>query len=136
MALCVFTVLLYLLDEEALEQSLEAAFRSLKSGGTLLIDIPSKALFRSSRSEKHDIDRHVTVEHANDAVFTYREKLTIRDEDGERTFTDEFQIRHWPVEKVVETLMKVGFQLEKNFSRELAGSGSQYLLMKKPGGGR
>ena len=49
MALCVFTVLLYLLDEEALEQSLEAAFRALRSGGTLLIDIPSKALFRSSR---------------------------------------------------------------------------------------
>ena len=136
MALCVFTVLLYLLDEEALEQSLEAAFRSLRSGGTLLIDIPSKALFRSSRSEKHGIDRYVTVEHVNDAVFTYREQLTIRDEDGERNFTDEFQIRHWSFEKVVETLMKVGFQLEKNFSRELAGSGSQYLLMKKRQGGR
>jgi len=46
MAICVFTVLIYVLDEESLEESIKVAADLLKSGGLLLIDIPSKAIFK------------------------------------------------------------------------------------------
>jgi len=132
MALCVFTVLLYLLSEDALEQSLEAAFRSLKPGGRFLIDVPSRGIFRSSSFNSPGIERRVTVDSEYDDLFTYREELTITGADGKKTFTDEFQIRNWHVDKVVQILKKIGFELEKDFSREFSASGSQYFLMKKP----
>ena len=132
LALCVFTVLLYLLNEDALEQSLEVAFRSLKPGGRFLIDVPSRGIFRSFSFDSPGIERRVTVDPEYDDLFTYREELTITGADGKKTFTDKFQIRNWPVDKVVQILKKTGFELDKDFSPEFRGSGSQYFLMKKP----
>ena len=53
-ALCVFTVLVYLLDEESLKKSLRAAHNSLKPGGILFIDIPSEFLFEGY-SQNNDL---------------------------------------------------------------------------------
>ena len=41
-ALCVFTVILYLLEETTLRRSFEAAYASLKPDGILILDIPSE----------------------------------------------------------------------------------------------
>ncbi len=50
-ACCVFTVLLYLLDDEQLSASLKAAAASLRPGGRLLLDVPASSLFHGvSRS--------------------------------------------------------------------------------------
>ena len=46
MALCVFTVLLYLLDEDTLRKSIQASAQALHPGGFMLIDIPKKSLFK------------------------------------------------------------------------------------------
>ena len=47
LALCVFTVLLYLLDEAALDAAFQAAAVALRPGGCLLLDIPSRQIFLS-----------------------------------------------------------------------------------------
>ena len=61
MAICVFTVLLYLPDETSLRASLEAAYKSLRSGGYLLIDVPLRDIFNSFQSTTNLVQRDVTV---------------------------------------------------------------------------
>lgn len=131
-ALCVFTVLLYLTDIISLEASLHAAFRSLKPGGLLLIDVPFKGIFSSySRSDNH-IDRKVTVIETSSNIFTYREDLTIKSPKGDASYNDEFQIRYWPEKEVKQALMNAGFHMTEDCSDRFEGTGSSYYLMKKP----
>jgi hypothetical protein len=116
MALCVFTVILYLLNEVVLENSFAAAYKSLKLGGKLLVDIPSKELFTSYLRSSHNFDRHVSVIRNNhDSTYIFRKELTIEREDGYAIcFVDEFNIRHWSDQKVFELLPKIGFEFKEN----------------------
>lgn len=132
LALCVFTVLLYLPDVHSLEASLEAAFRSLKTGGYLLIDIPQRGIFSSYERSDENIDRRVTVTELNKDVFSYREELKVRNPEGESSYEDEFQIRYWPTDEVLKAMEKAGFLMADDCSMQLCGSGSRYFLMEKP----
>jgi SAM-dependent methyltransferase len=132
LALCVFTVLLYLPDAHSLEASLEAAFRSLRAGGHLLIDIPQRGIFSSYERSDEEIDRRVTVKELDKDVFSYREELTVRKSEGESSYVDEFRIRYWPVDEVMMAMEKAGFLMAEDCSDLLCGSGSRYYLMEKP----
>lgn len=131
-ALCVFTVLLYLLDEETLRKSLVAAHASLKPSGMLLIDIPSRAIFQSYSRKDHLIDRTVSVIREQGDVFFYREDLKMRQSNGdESSYSDLFRIRYWPTETVSKVLEEAGFFLDADLSNYFSGTGSHYWLMKK-----
>jgi len=131
-ALCVFTVVLYLLDEESLSKSFMSAYDSLKPGGLLLIDIPSKFIFQGYSRKDHLIDRTVSVNEQHGDVFVYREDLKLRSSDGsESTYSDEFQIKYWSPEMVSMTLKKAGFIDVEVLSNQFPETGSQYWLMKK-----
>lgn len=93
-ALCVFTVLLYLLDEESLNNSLLAAHRALNNDGMLLIDIPSKVLFKSYSRKDDSLERIVSVTQSDDNIYDYREMLKLKGSSGdESTYSDAFKIR-------------------------------------------
>jgi len=131
-ALCVFTVLLYLLDEESLTKALTAAHASLKSGGILLIDIPSKAIFQGYSRCDHLIERSVSVVNQTGDIFIYQEDLKVKQLNGDEVkYSDTFQIRYWPTEKVTEVLAESGFVLEADLSGYFSGAGSHYYIMKK-----
>lgn len=131
-ALCVFTVILYLLDEDALRRSFETANASLKPGGILLLDIPSEAIFRGYSRWDATFERFVTVTHKSERIYTYREKLLVKGEDGEPTlYEDEFLIRHWPSEQVIRILQGAGFSLSEDLSAYFSGTGSNYYILKK-----
>ena len=132
LALCVFTVLLYLPETHSLDASFEAAFRSLRAGGHLLIDIPQRGIFSSYERSDEEIDRRVTVKELDNDVFSYREELTVRKSEEESSYVDEFQIRYWPVDEVMRAMEKAGFLMAEDCSDLLCGSGSHYYLMKKP----
>ena len=131
MAICVFTVLLYLLDETSLRASLEAAYKALRSGGYLLIDVPLRGIFNSFRSNTSLIQRDVTVTPEHDDIYLYEEKSTLTRDGHETLYTDQFNIRYWNPEKVLQVLTETGFSLKEDISEDFTGSGSEYFLMQK-----
>jgi len=131
-ALCVFTVILYLIDEESLKRALNAAYGALRPGGVLLLDIPSEAVFRSYSAQGPSFERTVTVTLQRDSIYNYREEVQIL-ENGEETkrYVDEFPIRHWPVGQVVGFLEEIGFVFQRDLRSEFSNTGSAYFLYQK-----
>ncbi len=134
-ALCVFTVVSYLPDVDSLAASLLAAFRSLKPGGQLLIDVPSRNIFASYSRSDNQIHRKVTVQETAPNVFSYHEELVIRTSEGESSYKDDFQIHYWQASEVITALENAGFCMIKDCSDRFAGTGSNYYLMQKPAKG-
>lgn len=131
-ALCVFTLLSYFLDEESLERALSVAYAVLKPDGKLLVDIPSRAIFQSYSASDNLIERSVSVIPENGNTYRYREDLKVKGPNGrESEYSDEFNIRYWPPEYIHETLMAIGFIREAGLTEHLSVAGSDYWIMKK-----
>ena len=131
-SLCVFTVLLYLLDEESLKKALSAAHGALKPDGMLLIDIPSRTIFQNYSRKDDLIERFVSVIEENGDIYRYQEELKVKGPVGnESTYSDEFKIRYWPSEYVNKILADIGFTLEADLTDHFSGTGSHYWIMKK-----
>jgi SAM-dependent methyltransferase len=131
MAVCVFTVLIYLLDEDSLRSSLKSAYWALHPGGNLLIDIPSKGIFNNFQSTTDLVQRKVTVKPSHDDVYLYEENTAVTREGETTHYDDQFQIRYWNAEQVLQILSDLGFFVHKELSTEFAGTGSRYFLMQK-----
>jgi 2-polyprenyl-3-methyl-5-hydroxy-6-metoxy-1,4-benzoquinol methylase len=132
MAICVFTVILYLLDENSLRKSIWAAANAIKPGGLMLIDIPLRALFKSYQINTSVIQRSVTVSSSQEKdIYLYSEHITLKRNGHTTSFTDKFYIRYWDVKDVLLILSECGFSVKKDMSTELEGAGSQYFLLKK-----
>ena len=133
MALCVFTVIVYLLDEDSLEKSLAIAYEALRPDGMLLLDIPNEAIFSSYSRRDPRFERTVAVTRHNGSIYTYREELVVTNNDGEVTrYEDEFQIRHWSKQQVLELVNKLGFVDGEDLTPHFYGAGSSYYKFKKP----
>lgn len=133
MALCVFTVILYLLDEDALEKSFTAAYKALRPDGIILLDIPSEAIFSSYSRREQGFERKVSVTPCNGSIYTYKEELVVMGNGGETArYADEFRIRHWPQQNILKLLQKIGFVEEDNLTSHFSGAGSSYYKFKKP----
>jgi len=131
-ALCVFTVVIYLLNEESLKRSLMAAHASLRFGGILLIDIPSERIFKGYSRSDHLIKRSVSITNQAGNIFNYREDLMVKRKNGQVSeCRDEFLIRYWPNKQVLEALKDTGFVLEEDLSDNFSSTGSNYYIMKK-----
>jgi SAM-dependent methyltransferase len=131
-ALCVFTVLLYLLDEKALINAAAAAHRALKPGGILVIDIPTQAVFQGYSISDDMIDRCVSVTPKEGGLYTYKENLKVKHPDGRKSvYSDQFPIKYWPQNQVIEVLEKAGFALENDVTNCFSGTGSSYLVLRK-----
>jgi len=131
-ALCVFTVLLYLLDEESLKKSIQAAANALKHDGLMLIDIPLKAVFQSYHTNTPTIQRDVSIQPSQDHdIYLYTDRITMKMEEQNTTYRDSFCIRHWKMDDVMKILSDSGFVVIRNMSEEFTGAGSNYLLVRK-----
>ena len=132
-ALCVFTVLAYLLDDDSLRKSLQAAHDALKPGGFLLLDVPLRGVFSNHQKNASGMNRRVTVTSEANDIFRYREELAITLPDGRQdSYRDEFEIRYWDPKQVLGVMEKIGFVFIENCSQHFPGTGAQYYLMQKP----
>ncbi len=132
LALCVFTVILYLLDEESLKKSFQAAYNSLKKDGYLLLDIPTRYLFQSVHYSDEDMERKVQIAQQEDERFySYQEDVTFQKEGKSHHYSDSFTIRHWEEDTVLNVLEEVGFKIEKDLSTYFLGIGSHYYFFRK-----
>lgn len=132
-SLCVFTVILYLLDEGSMRKSFAAAYEALRSGGVFLVDIPSEMIFSGYSRNDSGFDRNVHVTRQGGSIYTYREELVLKDGDGEvARYSDEFEIRHWSLRQVLEILHETGFVDGEDLTPHFSGAGSSYYQFTKP----
>ena len=131
MALCVFTVLLYLLDNHALVKAIQAAGSALRTGGLLLIDVPDAQVFRSYEISNDQISRRVRVEKKDGDIYQYEETTEIRLGGKHLRYDDRFLIRYWEPSQILGALTSSGFLCRQDLSQEFAGAGARYLLMEK-----
>lgn len=132
LALCVFTVVIYLLDEASLRAALRTAHDSLKPGGRLLIDVPPPALFHDRRVRRRDLQRSVRVRPLGGGRYDYHERVRWLGEGGPAAYDDRFTIRCWRLPQVLAAADAAGFAFERELKRELGASGSRYLLLQRP----
>jgi SAM-dependent methyltransferase len=133
LALCVFTVIAYILDEETLSQAFTAAAQSLVPDGLLLLDVPQYDMFESFDHDTESIIRHVEIEPIAGPVHAYHERTVLRTPDGSIQYEDTFRIRHWTLEETLVALDAVGFVPADDISARFTGLGANYLLMRRSG---
>lgn len=124
-ALCVFTTVLYLLDEASLRQGLIRFTESLKKNGRLLIDIPSRQAFQSYRKQTPVLERNVTVTPVDGDVYTYQEEIRCRMDGNWQECGDTFPIRYWPAEAILTILQEHGVTCEGPI-QVFQGTGADY----------
>jgi SAM-dependent methyltransferase len=129
-ALCVFTTVLYLLDESSLRRGLRAFAASLRPGGRLLFDVPSRLAFQGFRIATADCVRSVDVAPIDDDRYTYTEDLRCRIDGVWQACTESFPIRYWPVETVLDVLSEAGVACDGPIDA-FAGTGSDYFTGRR-----
>jgi SAM-dependent methyltransferase len=134
MALCIFTVISYILDEDSFDRSVRAISNSLKEGGRLFMDIPTIRLFDGFRFRVQNgrIDRDSGSTRVEGDLYTYWENTTIRMPDGSQaSYSEEFPIRFWRRDFVTGKMAEHGLELEADLSGEFACVGSEYMVFRK-----
>ena len=131
MALCVFTVIIYVLDQLPLENSLEAAANAVKPDGLILIDVPSRAIFNGVQIENKGFKRVSRVEVIDSYRYRYSDNIQIEIDGETRKYSDEFMIRYWPPDKIKTLFQKFGMIMISELERDFFGSGSNYFLFRK-----
>ena len=77
------------------------------------------------------VQREVTVTPGHDDLYLYEEKSTLTRDGGMTLYRDQFDIKYWEVDKVLQVLSETGFSVKKDLSNVFMGSGSRYFLMEK-----
>jgi SAM-dependent methyltransferase len=130
-ALCVFTVLAYIVDEETLGAALAAVATALEPGGLFLLDVPDLSVFQGFDHDSDDIIRSVVIDPTADGLYSFRENTAILTDRGPVTFQDEFVLRHWDRAEILNGLYEVGFETEADITSRFSGLGAEYLLMRR-----
>jgi len=132
LAICVFTVVIYLLEEIQLREALRRASDCLVPGGKLLLDVPSLAVFGSHRSHTRRVSREVAIEPIGADLHDYQECIKVLSEAGEeKIFSDRFTIRSWRPNEVLHAAQLCDLQLTKDLSQRFSGTGSRYFLLAR-----
>jgi SAM-dependent methyltransferase len=127
LAICVFTVIIYLLDKKQLRRALTSAEACLRPGGKLLLDVPSPALFRSRTTRTQTLERKVAIRPLGEGLHSYSEEIRLHGEQP-RVFKDRFKIRCWELEEVFEAAAECEFEVHEDLTDRFHGTGSHYLV--------
>jgi SAM-dependent methyltransferase len=134
LALCVFTVLLYLPDLPTLERTLGAISASLRVGGRLLVDVPRRDLFVGYVAETDAISRQVRISPAsNDQTgcrFEYEDHVYLKAPFLVR-IEERFDATWWPEKVVLEAAQRAGLELELDISDRFARAASAHWWLRR-----
>ena len=131
LALCVFTVIAYLTDEDALRAGFRAMAAALKPGGRLLLDTPKRVAFNGMHVEREGMVREVTVRPLDGDLYRYEERTRLEGPEGVRVYEDAFVIRYWEPETVKRVAGECGLTVAEDVSAAFAGTGAGYWWLEK-----
>ena len=136
MALAVFTVLNYIITNEEMIDSLQTMVNSLRQGGYLLFDLPSRALFGGvvANVQTHDFQRIASVlphEGYQKNIYMYHETCSGTYDGEPFTYETNFHIRYWNPHYIQRILEKMGMRKVYRAMNHFRGTGSEYMLFQK-----
>lgn len=133
LALAVFTVMNYLLDEDVLRAMAARVAASLRPGGSFLFDLADRGLFVDTDYVTDTMRRRVSIAPANGdaAVFDYHEVCEGVCDGEPFAYTESLQMRAWSAHEVLPLLQAAGLELAEDHSDEMYGAGACYLRVRK-----
>jgi SAM-dependent methyltransferase len=133
LALCVFSVLGYVLDEQRLAAAFRGVGSALRPGGFAVVDIPGPEALEGFEVESEDVLRHVEIEPVPEAegLHAYRERAAVRRGVEVKRFEESFLIRAWERRKVVDAAGAAGIVLAEDITPRFEGWGADYLLFRR-----
>lgn len=134
LAMAVFTVLIYITEENELHQSLQNISEHLNPGGFFFFDLANEILFDEhmySPVVKGSFSRNVTVRKNSEPLYTYDETCSGVYNGEAFSYRDTFPIRQWTFSEVEPILEKCGLvRVDRHFN-EFRNTGSTYHLYQK-----
>lgn len=131
-ALCVFSVLGYIVDRDRLRSAFRGMRSALRPGGVAVVDIPGPDALEGFEVETEDVLRHVEIKPVpgSPALHAYRELTAVRHAAGEKRFEESFLIRAWDRREVVEAAAAEGLVLQEDVTHRFESWGAEYLLLR------
>jgi SAM-dependent methyltransferase len=135
LALAVFTVLSYTLNEEGLKILFNDVYRHLKPNGSFLFDLAMPGAFHHhEKMERNGLKWNIDVEfiEPGEPIANYSETVIVNRPEfpPNQTITEFFQIRCWKLEEIIPLLESSGFSKITQV-RGLEGTGANYYVCKK-----
>ncbi|MFM2441479.1 MAG: hypothetical protein RL449_120, partial [Bacteroidota bacterium] len=137
LALTVFTVLSYILDEEGLLHLFQNINRHLKPGASFLFDLATPAVFSQRDRSYHGngLNGVVNVKFINSGgpIANYSEEVEVNlpvEFPLIHKVSEFFQIRCWTLNEITSLLSKSGFGSIRHISG-YTGMGAEYYVCKK-----
>jgi len=131
MAVCVFTVLIYITSKEEMVKSIQNVAAHLKPGGLFFFDIASQQVFQGGIVTKANFRREIEITRTEGNIYTYKEECNGMFNNESFSYTDEFPIRCWSKQELISILTDFGFEDTNENFYEFAGTGSEYKLFRK-----
>ena len=131
--LCVFSVFCYLTELKELRAAIRSIARHTSDTGYALIDIPSSSSFSGLNYESETLSRHVDVTDLDPEtrLFEYEENVRFIDDGEEFFYEDNFQIRCWDPEVILNEFETAGMNVREDVSNRFRGSGADYYILTK-----
>jgi SAM-dependent methyltransferase len=127
-AIGVFSILTYLTTDAELDRSLDVIYRSLRPRGMFIVDVASSCLFTSRSFEDSDFVRTTRIAPQGNDLYRYQDRITATVGENEREFCDEFLIRYWPPDVILNRAASHGLRLEKQLDG-FASTGASYFQL-------
>lgn len=135
LAMAVFTVLSYIVNEEEMMRTFQTVANHLNPGGYFFFDLPDPVFFQRPilfDLKRTDLKRKVTIiPKGENQIFTYKEEGIVLWNGENLGYGDQFPIRQWDWEKIIFFLGEAGFQDSGRRFPVFDGYGSSYRLFKK-----
>lgn len=138
--LCVFNVLNYLVEENALPRFASAAASAIRPGGKLLVGFisnlgPMAQRFNGhpirGRSEHCSVVRNIRIAPVADAVYEFSENSTFTKNGVQSVYSDTFPLRRWSHDQIMAAITGAGFRCVADLTSVFAGVGEHYLLFER-----
>ncbi|MHA8083045.1 class I SAM-dependent methyltransferase [Aquirufa sp. A-Brett2-15D] len=135
LALAVFTVFAYTLDEVGLKLLFEDIYRHLKVGGSFLFDLPLPGMFQHHETmERNGLNWKIDIQFVvpGEPIANYSETVIVNlpEFQPNHTITEFFQIRCWKLDEITNLFESCGFGKITQV-RGLEGTGANYYVCKK-----
>jgi SAM-dependent methyltransferase len=135
MALCIFTVLSYIITKEELESAIKNIFNHLNKGGYVFFDLPNDVFFQQTapfQINKYNLNRTISLTPTDtENVYAYSEKCSGVFNNKDFEYQDSFPIRHWSNYELEEILNQIGFVGTNRSFDEFDESDASYKLYQK-----
>jgi hypothetical protein len=141
LALCVFTVLNYLIREEDLRRFATASANALRNQGLLMVSFVTSMklmqdFYKYPKCGKSDdgkiaVKRCITIEHKVGSLYQYREKSTVTVNRNKHSYEDKFPLREWSAPEIEAALVDAGLEFHKDVSQEFPSTGETYVVFRK-----